>query len=493
MGRETKIKESVLYEIWNHHDFKNKLSTQDGDDIVVLDKGAQNVDHAGPDFHNARIVLGNLTYIGDVEIDCAYSDWKNHGHHLDSKYNKVILHVSLFNKSNYTHVYTRDGRKVPSVCLNEFLDPILVESINHEYEEGQKKNTKALKCFDMNESIMLEEKEKLLTELGISRFEKKCKKIYSRLKELEFLREMKVSEPIISYELSSKFQDKSFNHRDFVSKEIWQQLLYELIFEALGYSKNKTQMVELAKLANVNFVKMIEKDGVLIEKYEAVLLFISGLLQNTTVASDEQTNKYLERLNLHWNSLRTLYDSKIMDETEWHFFRLRPQNFPTIRIAGGAKILFDILHGDLIKLMIKKITEIHSQQVLINSLRSLMIVKSDGYWRNHYVFDETANSDIKYFVGVSRADEIVVNVLIPFFTVYFDVFGKKNLSKKIFKMYTSFQQKGENQIITDVAASLKVNESSKKTVISQGMIELYRNFCSKNRCLECAIGKTVFS
>ncbi len=493
MGRETKIKESVLYEIWNQNDFKNQLSTHNGEDIVVLDKGTQNVDQAGPDFHNARIVIGNLTYVGDVEIDLAYSDWKNHGHHLDSKYNRVVLHVSLINKSNYSHVYTKDGRKVRSVCLDEFLDPKLMQTINHEYEEVQKNNKKTLKCYDINDSISLEEKKKLLTELGVSRFEKKCKKIYNRLKELEFLREINVREPVITYDLSNKFQEKTFNHRDFVSKEIWQQLLYELIYEALGYSKNKTQMVELAKHANINFIKMIEKDGVVIEKYEAVLFFISGLIQNSTIASDEQTKKYLERINLHWNSVRTFYDSKLMDETEWHFFRLRPQNFPTIRIAGGAKILFEILHGDLIRIMVKKITEIHSLQVLINSLRSLIIVKSEGYWRNHYVLDEEANSDIKYFVGVSRADEIVVNVLIPFFTVYFDVFGNKNLSKKIFKMYTSFQQKSENQIITDVASSLKATESAKKTVLAQGMIELYRNYCSRNRCLECSIGKTVFS
>ncbi|MEW6652106.1 MAG: DUF2851 family protein [Bacteroidota bacterium] len=492
MGRETKIKESILYEIWNHYDFKNNLSTPTGDDIVILDKGTQNHELGGPDFHNARIVIGNLTYVGDVEIDCAYSDWKTHGHHLDSKYNRVVLHVSLLNKNNYSHVYTRDGRKVPTICLNEFLDTKLIETITREYEETLKNNSKVLKCDEVNETFPRDEKEKFLSELGIIRFEKKCKKIYTRLKELVFLSEMKVNEPVISYELSGRFHEKSFSHKDFRVREVWHQLLFELIFEALGYSKNKTQMVDLAKHANIKFLSKIEKDGVVIEKYESILFLISGLIQNSIIGSDAQTKGYLERIYLHWNSIRTMYDGKLMDETEWHFFRLRPQNFPTIRIAGGARILFSLLHGELIRTMIKKITEIHSHNVLINSLRSLMIVKAEGYWKNHYVFDETANSELNYFVGISRADEIVVNVLIPFFTVYFDVFGNQNLSKKLLKMYTSFQQKGENQIITEVAASLKINESVRKTVVAQGMIELYRNYCSRNKCLECRIGESVF-
>lgn len=492
MGRETKIKESFLYEIWNHHDFHKNLTTPDGEDIVILDKGIQNHELAGPDFHNARIVIGNLTYVGDVEIDCAYSDWKTHGHHLDNKYNRVILHVSLINKSNFSHVYTRDGRKVPTVCLNEYLDPQLIESVTHEFEESQKKSIKVLKCDQVNESISREEKEKILSQLGVVRFEKKCRKIFERLKELKFISEMKLKEPVISYELSSKFLEKNFDHKDFDDKEIWQQLLLELIFEALGYSKNKTQMVDLAKNANIQFLSQIENDGIIIEKYEAVLLYVSGLMQNSKVASNPQTVEYLERLNLHWNSIRSIYDGKLMDETEWHFFRLRPQNFPTIRIAGGARIIFSLLHGNMIRIMIKKILEINSYSVLINSLRSLIMIKANGYWRNHYVFDEDSSTDLKYFVGISRADEIVVNVLIPFFTVYFDVFGNKALSKKLFKLYTSFQQKAENQIIADVSSSLKLNEAAKKTVVAQGMIELYRNFCIRNKCLECGIGKRVF-
>jgi hypothetical protein len=144
-------------------------------------------------------------------------------------------------------------------------------------------------------------------------------------------------------------------------------------------------------------------------------------------------------------------------------------------------------------MFVKKISEIHNLTVLINSLRSVLIIRGEGFWRNHFVFDQPANAEIKYFVGAARADEILVNVILPFFTVYFDIFGKPPLSKKILRMYQVFEQKSDNQIITDVSKGLQLEEYSKKTIYAQGMIELFRNFCSKNKCLECEIGETVFN
>ncbi len=493
MDAVVKVQENALYDIWRKQSYHSPLKTINGDDIYILDIGIHDGECAGPDFKNVRIRIGNLTYIGDIEIDCDYSDWKSHGHHIDNKYSKVILHVSLYNKNKHAYVYTRDGRKVPSVCFSEFIDEKIVQEI-HKTSLSRKTDSVAyLKCHSLISIMQVEKKENFIYQLGVQRLEKKCKKIFNRLKELQLLKELNVKEPIITYELSAQFHLRKFNHSDFKSKEIWQQLFYELIFEALGFSKNKTQMIELAKLANVKFLSKIESDGVLIEKYEAALFYISGLIQSAEAAKEPLTKTYAGRLQLHWNSINSFYDGKIMDETDWHFFRLRPQNFPTIRIAGGAKILNELTNKNLIHSLVKKISEIHNLTVLINSLRSLFVIKAEGFWKNHYVFDQTSNAEVRYFVGASRADEIVVNVVLPFFGVYFEVFGNTNLSKKIIKLYSIYQQKSENQIINEVAHSLNYTDGAKRTIISQGMIELFRNFCSKNKCLECEIGKTVFS
>jgi hypothetical protein len=492
-GNNFNLSEKNLYEIWKGQSFKNSLKTSDGENISVLEIGTHNTDSAGPDFKNARIRIGNFTFVGDIEIDSNYSDWKSHGHNIDNKYSKVVLHVTLLNKNNHGYVYTRDGRKVPSIYLSEQIDPEIFKKINVENSNNKKNESNGIKCSNNIKKITDDEKGKFLQKLGVIRFEKKCGKIFQRIKELHFLKELNVKEPVISYEFTSEFQLRKFTYTELAIKEIWQQLFYELIFEALGFSKNKVQMINLAQAANINFIKNIEKDGIIIEKYEAVLLKISGLAKDQSAVSEMYSKKYLERMALLWNSISSFYDGKIFDETDWHFFRLRPQNFPTVRIAGGARILYNLLYNDLIAVIVKKITEINNLSVLINSLRSLFVIKTDGFWKKHYVFDQLAESDIKYFVGASRADEIVVNVIIPFFAVYFDVFGHKANSNKIVKLYSIYQQKSENQIIIDVAQALDLGEHLKKTVLAQGMLELFRNYCSKNKCLECEIGKSIFN
>ena len=494
MGEKNSIvQESTLYEIWKNQLYNSLLKTNSGEDITILDVGIHNAEFAGPDFKNARIRIGNLTYIGDIEIDRDHSDWKAHGHHIDNKYSKVILHASLINKNKYGYVYTKDGRKVPSICISEFIEQNTLDEVHKEHNDIKNGTTSNIKCSNYINNIPNEIKEKYLYQQGVCRFEKKCTKIFNRLKELQFINELHINEPVITYELTSQFQERKFKHSDFVSKEIWQQLLYELIFEALGYSKNKNQMMNLAQAANVKFLAKIDYDGILVEKYESALLNIGGFFQDASITAEVQTKKYLEIISLHWNSIRSFYDGKTLSETDWHFFRLRPQNFPTIRIAGGARILKEILHNNLIGIMSRKITEIHNLTVLINSLRSLFVIRSDGYWQNHYVFDQTTNSEIKYFVGASRADEIIVNVILPFYSVYFEIFGNGTLAKKIASIYSVYEQRSENQIITEVAQMLNFTDQAKRTVMAQGIIELFRNYCSKNKCLECEIGKVVFN
>ena len=143
--------------------------------------------------------------------------------------------------------------------------------------------------------------------------------------------------------------------------------------------------------------------------------------------------------------------------------------------------------------MAKKITEIQNLNVLANSLRSIFVVRADGFWKNHYILNQPSGSEIKYFVGAGRADEIVVNVVLPFFAIYFDIFANHESSRKIIRLYNIYQQRAENQIINEVARGLNLSNHTTTSVIAQGMIELFRNYCSRNKCLECDIGKAVFN
>lgn len=493
MSSSEKVFEKELYEVWQNKRFEKDLETIDGSEITILDPGVHNVDTSGPDFQNARIRIGNLTFVGDIEIDSDYHDWKLHGHHLNNKYNKVVLHASLTNKFNTPYVYTKDGRKVPSVKLSDYLDFEKTKVIEQKIEKYNSNHQHTLRCVDESPALDRNVKAKFVLYLGTERFKKKCRRFYDRLKELKYISEMKLKEPVINYELNEEFRNKKYTHEDFKEKELWLQLLYENVFEALGYSKNKSIMLKLAQSANVNFLTSLKNEGSNGLKLESSLFGISGLLPDAEKLPENHSSDYTKSIFNNWQKIKENYDGETFDETDWNFFRLRPQNFPTIRIAGGVRFLDALLNDNLISVMIKKIKEIRNLNVLINSLRSIFVIRSDGFWQDHYVFDKKSSTKIKYFVGAGRADEIVINVILPFFTVYFEVFGNKELSKKVFKLYSIYNQKTDNKIVREVAETLGLERESKKTIYSQGMIELFRSYCSKGKCLECEIGKLIFN
>jgi len=488
-----KIVEESLYDIWAKKEFKNPLSTNSYDEIEVLQTGELNSDSSGPDFTNAKIRIGNMVYVGDVEIDNDITDWKKHGHNINSRYNKVVLHIALNNKFNHAYVYNREGRKIPSVTLRKNISTDILKRLHVERLEQQQNKNGQLKCNATSEHIKFETAENFVKQLGAKRFNKKINRIFDRLKELSFLRELNIKEPIIKYQLTPEFQNKKFGAEDFKGREIWKQTLYEFIFEALGYSQNKDIMRKLAQAANVEFLEKMSAENSFIPFAESALFNIAGLIPDVRSLPASETSDYTKQLAKDWLEIREFYDGEKFDETDWQFFRLRPQNFPTIRIAGGVRLLDEILNKKLISVIIKKITEIRKPEVLINSLRTLFIVKANGYWHSHYIFDKGSESPINYFVGAARADEILINVIFPFFTLYFDVFGKSYLSKKLLETYAIFRQKSDNRIERTVAQNLGLTEIAKQTIYAQGMIELYRNFCVKEKCLECEIGKEVFN
>lgn len=493
MERGPKVFEKTLYEVWKHKNFERELTTVEGDKVSVLDVGVENTDTGGPDFKNARIRIGNFVYVGDVEIDSELSDWKTHGHSINTKYNKVILHLSLFNRSNQAFVYTKEGRKIPTVCLNNFIrtENLRNHDNGEEHLDGDYARTR-LKCSDECDTVEDKIKSGFVYDLGISRFNKKCDRFFQRLKELAYLRELNLKEPVIQYDLSQGFLDRNFTYEDFRIKELWEQIFYEYIFEALGYSKNKNIMLSLSQALSVGHIRQLLSGSEELQKIHSILFNVAGLMPENLSSSDREITDYFQALKCHWSVMGPNYDGRSFDESQWHFFKLRPQNFPTIRLAGGAVFLRRIMYDDFIGTVIKKFTEIRNIPTLIKCVKSLFIVKSEGFWRKHYIFDRVSSEDINYFVGGARADEIIINVVLPFVFVYAEVFGKKELTKKAIAVYSAYAQLDDNSIVKFVADSLAMKDAWKRSVLSQGMIELFRNYCSKGRCLECQIGKAVF-
>jgi len=488
-----KIKEKTVYEIWKERKFKEALATSDLQTIEVVDTGIQNKDLAGPDFLNARIKFGNITYLGDVEIDSKYSDWKSHGHFIDKKYSKVILHITLSNENHQPYVYTKDKRKVHSVCLLDFIDEALGKILIRAVQNELKNRAFKMPCKDRNSIIPNKEKVNFIVELGIERFLNKSRKILERAKQLIFLKEMNIKEPVVRYDFGEDFANKKFKPKDFSNTLIWQQIIHEMIFEALGFSKNKEMMLRLAKAVNVEYlIKFVENENFL-QMIESALLNVSGLIPEKISFKDERASEYVRELIELWNSLKSDYDGIYFKQEQWNFFKLRPQNFPTIRIAGGARLLQQLLSEGLFEDLLRLFEKEGDSKDHTATLRNLLVIEAEGFWSEHYVFDKSASEKLNYFIGVSRVDEIVINVLLPVLLVYFEIFGKTDSVRRVKELYINYNQKTSNQLVNQVNSTLLLGRTKERSICYQGMIELFRKYCVREKCLECKIGTKVFN
>jgi hypothetical protein len=491
--KQNKFLEKFLYEIWKKQDFVKELTNNDNQLIKILDPGTENKETGGPDFKHARIQIGNLTYTGDIEIDGVHADWKAHGHHLNKKYNSVILHIVFNNSHKDSFVFTQDGRKVQSFSLESFIEETIRSKIQQAILSERSNRINKMPCDEVN--IDLSEKEKLdfIYKLGVNRFKQKCEKTLSRLKELAYLKEINLKEPVVHYEPDNNFFQKVFTAKDFNDPELWVHLIYESMFEALGFSKNKDIMRRLSSSVEISYLKKFTDKEDFIHILESIYFNISGLLPSVDKIHDEETSDYVRKLVEIWSAYKHNYDGKLFHPTQWNFAKLRPYNFPTIRIAGGVRLLNQLLKDNLIQSIIKEFENFTTSKKIINTLRGYLVIKGDGFWHNHYTFDSAANIKINYFVGVSRADEIIVNVILPVFSVYFNIFNRKDISQKVLKVYLNYYQQSENSLVNEIAGTLNLNDAWKRSVLYQGMIDLFRNYCSKNNCLECSIGKKVFA
>ncbi|MBM4175520.1 MAG: DUF2851 family protein [Ignavibacteria bacterium] len=484
------IKEKFLYEIWKNRNYSDKLFTTHGAQINIIDPGVQVDGEEGPDFKNARIEVGGIKYVGDVEIDPSISDWINHGHNANAKYNKVVLHVFFIKDIRDYIPRTAAGRNVQCLMLSSFLATDIRTSIRDAISSARDHRVKGIACMSAKSSATQDQKIHFIRDLGLRRFEKKCSRILDRLKEIhyeEMLRN-RMREPSINYSPNEDFYNNDVSRSEYQNEKIWQQLFYELTFEALGYSKNKDSFRKIAQEIDIDFLQKNTTKDSFVKNAEFLYLSISGLKPNINDVKFDESKNYIRSMNGYWDTVKKYYSGEIMDNSKWHFFQLKPQNFPTIRMAGGVRIIYEILHNNLLGRIMSAFEQIEISSQMTRELRSLVIVKASGFWRNHYHFDKRAKTPFQYFIGSSRAEEIVINVVLPFIKVLSDVFGRQKNSLKVISVYKTMMQRTDNRVTVDVANALSLPDIWKQSVFYQGLIELFREYCSKKRCNECGIG-----
>lgn len=490
-----KVKEEFLYTIWKSDSVQKTMISLTGDEIEILNKGVLNNTEEGPDFRNAKVRINGITYVGDIEIDSNISDWISHGHNLSKRYNKVILHLFAFKDNNKFLPYVESGRKVEAVHIAEFLTEEMREAIQKAISSNKENSLFFFPCKELNYLMPENEKLEFLKKLGFIRFEKKCNKFLDRIKEIQYENELKssmVNEPLISYSPTEDFYKKELKKDEVKEENYWQQLFYENLFEALGYTKNKDVFRQLAMEVNLTFLKHFTTKSEFNRYSEFIFFQVSGMIPNEEI-SDEKVVGYINELKEFWGKIGQSFDGLHIDSEKWHFHQIRPQNFPTIRLAGGIRILRQIIYDDFLGKMLIEFENINNAHQLVNVLKSMLIVKADGFWKDYYHFNKKCDQQINYFIGSARAEEIILNVVLPFIKVFNTFFYNKKLCQKADIVYKTLIQKTENQLVQQLSKSLAVEKFQNHSIFQQGLIELFRDYCSKKRCKECAIGEKAFS
>lgn len=504
------LPEEILRRLWHHQEFDTSaLQTTDGRKIEVIFPGISNP-NGGPDFLDASIRIGGTLYSGSVELHRTYRAWLQHAHHLDSKYNRVILHVVYDGTNSDAPPVTKSKRSLPVLVLAPYLNPTSAAAAAPENKRERREHPTEIPCRSQSDGAEPGVIVRWLRKLAMERIERKVRRFDERLKELaeEFRRS--VHEPAARYreiqfglnpeELPSP--ERAFATGDLSRSELWEQLLYEGMMEALGYSKNQQSFLRLAQNATLRVLRngrhTPQTHNTDSSRHplltESILFSVAGLLPPRGTKLDAPSMKRVRRLRSLWRTTRRDYHNELLTAADWQFFRLRPENFPTVRLAGAARLADEILAGRLLKSIVRIAKEGESAQgKMAQNIIRLLVVDADDFWAAHYRFGEQAGAPVRHLIGKSRARDIALNVVIPLCLLYARTFKDKDVRHGTLTMFESFPRLSENVVTRCIRKQLlKERVPLANAMLQQGAIHLFKSYCSAARCPDCAIGRSVF-
>ena len=436
-----KIAENFLYHIWDEQHLKEDLQTCDRKRLKVLYQGKWNTD-AGPDFRNAIILLDYEKFQGDVEIHRTEYDWHSHNHNEDFRYNDVILHVVFQKNSHTVFTISESGRRIPILTLEDNLDES-IEKLWQKYGEKpfDKLQKKSISCLLAKSNLTGKDILSILKDLGKRRFERKCRRF------------------------SAELFNSDFN-----------QILYQGILEALGYSKNKMPFLKLSKTLTYQKLQGFSylcKSSV---DVFAILIIASGLN-----IEDSHFDFLNENVRARVKSLKKVVSSQIsesiLNKSEWNFFRVRPRNHPVCRMWQISSFLFSTMEISLINRIISTFSVAEKSEIKPKTIQD-----------NFFSLINQNSSDRKYGFGKSRSNDMFANIVLPVCFVYAETLNYEKLKTTIQKIHLFLPKLAENYITTFIFAHLQKKIENSRQInlpIQQGMLQLYYQFCSHYDCKNC--------
>jgi hypothetical protein len=419
-----------------------KLKTESGDVLRVIYPGKTS-DAPGSDFQDAVIHINRRTLKGNIELHVNASDWHKHEHDRNPAYNGVVLHVA-WRRDCPEAIVLQNGTIIPSVSLDTYL---------------QNDTTRASGGKVPCSGIALNSPEKLIQILyaaGTARF----------------------------HEKAGHFQ-RQLQHQE------TGQSLYQGIMTALGYARNQDPFQELATkipLAELESALSGENEYESSQPgIEALLLGTSGLLPSQRPEceySPFEDYTYVNKLEKVWE---TIQRTDVMDYRDWQFFRVRPANSPLRRIAGMSRLLQRYRGKDLLHGLVASVREAPPE----NSSRFLedgLMTEDDGYWAGRFDFGKGYPGLSKWLIGQTRAADIVINILLPFVYGRGEESGETALAEKALALFDAYPPAETNTVARHMQAQFGLRSSQVKFAKhQQGLLHLYKKWCTQGRCGECAL------
>ena len=420
------MREEFLHYVWQHRhfDFLNAKTTE-GLALSVVFPGYHNHD-AGPDFLQAVVTIGDMRWVGSVEIHCRSSDWFRHQHQYDDKYRSVVLHVV------YEHdrdIELSDEERIPTLELKGLIPPEIFER----YETL------------MNEPDML-----------------LCRNHLQNVESI--IIQNKLSESLIERMLrrQSGFQQTL----DSCQKD-WNELIYRIVAIGFGCKKNGTAFELLAQSLPYKILKAHLNSRLQIY---ALVFGQSGLLENA------DCEEYTDRLRYEYDYLRYKYRLIPLGLHQWNWLRLRPQNFPTLRLAQFAQMLYET--GNCLA---EKVLKANMQ-----GLRTWLTLAPDDYWQTHYLFGKPT-AQHPSGMGTSIVNSLIINTVIPIRFFYARFNGDEQAQEDSLSL---LEQIGyEDNKTTRIFAETRF--PCRSAYDSQAQLELFGQYCARKLCLRCSIGEKI--
>ncbi|MFZ9388945.1 MAG: DUF2851 family protein [Chitinophagaceae bacterium] len=414
------MNERLLQFIWQFQYFnRSGLFTTAAEPVQIISSGKYNI-HQGPDFSEARIRIGPATWAGTVELHVFASDWKKHGHHSDENYKNVILHVVWEDDTG--------DRAIPTLELKSRIPGLLLDRYATLLQTG--------------------------TFIA-------CEKLIGRVKEITWC---SWKDRLVAERLTRKAGEVLQMLKD--NQVHWEETFWRLLARYFGASVNASAFEEMAQTLPVS---LLSRHRSQIHQLEALLMGQAGLLQA------ESEDPYYILLQREYRFLRLKYKLEPICQPV-HFLRMRPRNFPTVRLAQLAALLQK--SGPLFS----TVRDLES----ISELREWFNVTANDYWHYHYRFGEPS-SYRKKNTGLRLLDRIIINCLAPVLFAYGDYYRDLKFRDRAMRWLETTGPERNSY----TAGFEKLGVKNISALDSQALIELKRNYCEKKMCLECGIGNEV--